>query len=83
MFGVPDFGSTKDVKVEVSADGKTYTEVGSASFALGKAERQTIRFPLAPARYVRLTYVANHKEEKGYNPNFVFTQEVEAYGPVE
>jgi hypothetical protein len=81
VFGVPPFGSTKDVKVEISVDGKTFTEVGGATFSLGKAERVSIDVPKASARYVRLAYTANYKEEKGYNANFVFTSEVEVYPP--
>jgi sialate O-acetylesterase len=81
VFGVPNFGSTKDVTVELSEDGKAFTEVGKATFTLGKSERKTIQFPPTNARYVRLVYTANYKEQKGYDANFVFTQEVEVYSP--
>jgi sialate O-acetylesterase len=83
VFGVPNFGSTKDVKIQISTDGKAFTEVGTAAFTMGKAERKTIRFPLAQARYVRLAYTGNHTVKKDYDVNFVFTQEVEVYGPPE
>jgi len=82
-LGVPDIGSTKTIKVEIGTDGTAFDEVGSVESTLGKAERLTVRFPLATARYVRLAYTANYAEKKGYDANFVFTQEVEVYGPTE
>jgi len=83
VLGVPNYGSTKDVKIQISTDGKAFAEVGAATFAFGKAERKTIRFPLTSARYVRLAYTANHATEKQYPVTFVFTQEVEVYAPTQ
>ena len=80
--GVPAFGSTKTVAVSLSADGQTFTTVGSYVFSLNKSEKYVYRFPSATARYVRLTY-SDHYDQTvgGFSPNFSFTSEVEAYGP--
>lgn len=84
IIGVPPFGSTKTVKVSVSEDNKTFTEIGSYNFTLKKEERHTFTTQPTKAQYVRLTYVENHKENAGYSPNFAFTTECEVYGkPVE
>ena len=79
IFGVPPFGSTKTVKVSISADGQTFTDVGSHQFTLRKEERATIAFPSANVRYVRLTYVDRYNEAVEYPPAFSFTTEVEVY----
>jgi lysophospholipase L1-like esterase len=78
-FGVPPFGSTKTVKVSISADGQNFTEVGGHTFALRKEERATVAFPSAEARYVRLTYLDRHDEDVNYPRVFAFTTEVEVY----
>ncbi len=79
IIGVPGFGSTKTVKVSVSADNKTFTDVGSYDFTLRKEERKTFSFNPINARYVRLTYVENYGEDAGYSKNFAFTTEVEVF----
>jgi sialate O-acetylesterase len=80
-FGVPPFGSTHNVDVSISADGTTFTKVGSHEFSLRKAERTAVTFAATKARYVRLTYLDHYPDNVGYDPTFVFTTEVEAYGP--
>ena len=79
--GVPPFGSTKTINISVSADGKTFTEVGSHVFSLHKEEQYTYAFPAVTARYVRLTYPDHYDEQVGYGQNFAFTTEVEVYAP--
>jgi len=78
-IGVPGFGSTKTVKAAVSADNKTFTEVGSYEFSLRKEERKIFSFNPVNARYVRLTYVDNYPEDVNYSKNFAFTTEVEVF----
>lgn len=79
IFGVPNFGSTKTVKVSISKDNKTFTDVGSYQFSQKKEEKTTIKFDAADARYVRLTYVDKYPEQVGYAVNFGFTTELEVY----
>lgn len=79
-LGAPEIGSTKTVAVSISTDGKTFSEVGKHVFPLGKAEKASVPFPDAEARYVRLTYLDHHAQMAGNFPNtFAFTTEVEAY----
>lgn len=80
VLGVPPFGSTKTITVSVSEDGNTFTDVGSHVFPQRKEDRRTFTFSPRQARYVRLTYPDRHTESAGYNPNFMFTTEVEVYG---
>lgn len=79
-FGVPNIGSTKTVAVSISADGKSFTEVGSHAFGQGKAERAAASFDTTAARYVRLTFKDYHASETaGYSKFFGFISEVEVY----
>ena len=79
-MGVPEIGSTKTVAVSLSKDNKTFQEVGTHRFGIGKAERAVLRFPEQESRYLRLTYLDHHQEPSGGFPvNFAFTSEVEAY----
>ena len=80
-IGVPSFGSTKTITVSLSADGQTFTPVGSRVFSLYNEEKHLFRFAPVTARYIRLTYPDHYDEEAGYSRNFSFTSEVEAYGP--
>lgn len=81
LLGVPAFGSTKTVNVSVSSDGQNFTDVGSYMFSPQKEERHVYAFPATDARYVRLTFPDHYPNEYGYHTNFVFTSEVEVYGP--
>lgn len=79
-LGAPEIGSTKTVAVSISADGKTYREIGKHVFPLAKAERASLSFADAEARYIRLTYLDHHAQQSGDFSNvFGFTTEVEAY----
>lgn len=81
VLEVPPFGSTKTIEVSVSADDRTFTPFGSHVFQLADAQRAVLTGQ-AEARYVRLTYPDHYGETRGYDPNFVFTSEVEVYdGP--
>jgi len=81
VAGVPPFGSTKTIAVAVSADGKTFTEVGTHVFFQNKEERFTYTFDATTARYVRLTYPDHYAEAVRYPNTFCFTAEVEVYPP--
>lgn len=81
IAGVPNFGSTKTITVAVSADGKTFSDVGTNEFKQRTEEKFTYAFPAVDARYVRLTYPDHYDEAVNYDANFVFTTEVEVYGP--
>jgi serine/threonine protein kinase len=78
---VPDFGSTRTISVSLSMDGSHFQTVGKYTFAVGKSGRHVYAFPPASARYIRLVYPDHYPQSvKGYDPNFVFTTLVEAYG---
>ena len=79
--GVPPFGSTKTIQVSVSADGQTFTPIGSYVFTQRLEERHWYRFTPTPARFVRLTYPDYFSPEADYSNKFSFTSELEAYGP--
>jgi lysophospholipase L1-like esterase len=79
--GVPAFGSTKTVKVSLSADGQNFTEVGIYRFPLATERRHLFTFKPIAARYLRLTYPDHYDENMGYSPTFAFTSEVEAFAP--
>ena len=79
--GVPPFGSTKTVQVSISADGQTFTPVGSYVFTQRREERHLYRFPAISARYLRLTYTDHYSMEADFSNKFAFTTEVEAYAP--
>ena len=79
LLGVPNYGSTKTITVSVSADGKTFKDVGSHTFAQNKAERYLFNFVPTDARFVRLTYPDHYDQEAGYSNKFAFTSEVEVY----
>ena len=81
LLGVPPFGSTKTVTVSVSKDGQNFTDVGSYVFSTRKEERHVVAFAPTSARYVRLSYPDHYPDFIGYDPKFVFTSEVEVYGP--
>lgn len=80
ITGVPNFGSTRTIKVAVSNDGTNFTEVGSHEFKLRTEERFTYSFNPVDARYVQLIYPDRYDEEVNYSKNFSFTTEVEVYG---
>ncbi len=81
LLGVPPYGSTETIQVSVSADGKTFKEVGAYGFRLHQEERHLYSFAVTPARYVRLTYPDHFADAVEFPPTFVFTSEVEVYGP--
>ncbi|MBI5835007.1 MAG: discoidin domain-containing protein [Armatimonadetes bacterium] len=79
VAGVPHFGSTKTIKVSLSLDGTTFTEVGSHEFVQRRADRWLYSFEPVEARYVRLTYPDRWPTEVDYPTGFAFTTEVEVY----
>ena len=80
-IGVPSFGSTKTVRVALGTDGQNFKEIGSTTFALAIERRKRFSFAPQSARYIRLTFPDHYAEERGYNANFAFISEVEAYEP--
>ncbi|HEY3333062.1 MAG TPA: GDSL-type esterase/lipase family protein [Capsulimonadaceae bacterium] len=79
IVGVPNFGSTKTITVAVSADGKTFTDVGTHVFPEATETKFTYIFPGTTAKFVRLTYPDHYDAEHGYSKNFAFTTEAEVY----
>ena len=79
-FGVPPFGSTKTVRVSVSVDGTTFTEVGQYVFAQKKVENAVIKLNPTFVRYLKLSATDHHDSEAQYSNKFVFLSEVEVYG---
>ena len=78
-FGVPSFGSTRTVALQLSKDGKKFDEVGRHEFPQRKAERWTRSFTPTHARWVRLVYLDRHPETVDYAPAFAFTTELEVF----
>ncbi len=83
IAGVPPFGSTRTIIVSLSMNGKKFNTVGEYVFSQAKEEKRTFIFRPQEARYIRLTYADKYEERVGYyDPQFMFTTEVEAYTPV-
>ena len=78
-LGVPNFGSTKNVQISLSADGQNFTKVGEYQFTARREEKHLFSFAATPARYVRVTYLDHYPEFIGYTPTFAFSTELEAY----
>ncbi|AQQ69792.1 F5/8 type C domain protein [Limihaloglobus sulfuriphilus] len=78
-IGVPAFGSTRNVEIQLSTNAKDFKTVGKYEFSLKKSEKALISFPPQQARYVRVAYLDTYKTRVNYNENFVFTTEVEVY----
>jgi lysophospholipase L1-like esterase len=81
LTGVPPFGSTKTILVLLSNDNKTFTQVGEYIFPQGSAVRHLYAFPPTQARYIQLKYPDHYESALQFPPTYVFTSEVEAYGP--
>ncbi len=81
MIGVPPFGSTKTIQVSVSADGKTFTGVGSHVFSQRKEAKLLFAFPAVRTQFVRLTYPDHYDDAVDYSNTFVFTTECQVYAP--
>jgi len=79
LLGVPAFGATKTIEVQVSTDGTQFTSVGSHTFDEAKEARYTYSFPAVDARYIRLSYPDHYKDGHGYSPLFSFTTECAVY----
>ncbi len=81
QLGVPGFGSTKTIKVSLSADGQNFTEVGSHVFPFAIENRYLFTFAPMTARFVRLSYPDHYEQQAGYSPTYAFTSEAEVYAP--
>ena len=82
LTGVPEYGSTKTVEVSISQDGKTFERVGYHTFSQRQAEKRFFKFAPKTARYVRLTYINYYSERAEFPPRFMFTSDVQVFGPV-
>lgn len=84
-LGVPNIGSTKTIEVSLSDNGKRFAPVGRHDFRMEVANDHLYAFAPVEARYVRLTFVENHKRTstatRAYPPQYCFVSEVEVYGP--
>ncbi len=78
-IGVPAFGSTKTVQIELSTDGKDFKPAGKYVFSQKKSERTMISFKPVKARYVRVVYLDYYTTVVNYSVGFMFTTEVEVY----
>ena len=80
-IGVPSFGSTKTIEVAISDDNTGFRTIGSYSFSIRKEEKRLFTFAPSKARYIRLTYSDHHPDSITYPPLFVFTTDVQVFGP--
>lgn len=78
-LGVPPFGSTKTVNIQVSTDGKEFKTVGTVVFKQGKAQKETVELDAVKACYLRLEFADCYSKKVRFNKNFMFITEVEAY----
>ncbi len=81
LTGVPSFGSTRTIIVSLSNDNKIFTKAGECIFPQGNAMKHLYAFPPTEARYIQLTYPDHYESALQFPPTYVFTSEVEAYGP--
>jgi len=65
-----------EVKIERKVD---FEKVGNVSFEQKKEQRKSFDISTS-ARYIRLTFVAQHKQKVGYPQGFAFVSELEVYG---
>lgn len=79
-LGVPEFGSTRNVALSLSADGRTFADVARVAFAQRKRAARTFVFAPVRARFVRITYADSWPEAVEYPPAFCFTTECEVWG---
>lgn len=77
--GTPAFGSTKKIAVSVSADGTRFAEAGLHEFPNGRSSNFLFEFNPTKARFVRLSYLENYREQVRFSPEYCFTTEVEVY----
>ncbi len=80
-YGTPEVGSTKNVAVSISEDGKNFTEVGRNEFPAKKATGARACFSPTKARFVRATFVDHYSRQDNYSENYGFLSELEAYAP--
>jgi hypothetical protein len=80
LAGTPPYGATKTVAVSISEDGRKFAEVGTHDFEIKKADSHLFQFKPAKARYVRLTFAANHEKWDRFPAGFCFITEVEVFG---
>lgn len=65
------------IKVETSADGKTFRQQGVPAGTEPGGTWYDVRFPVHQARFVKITYRKEHRT----NADMIFLDEIEAYGP--
>jgi sialate O-acetylesterase len=80
-YGTPNIGATKTVAISISEDGTNFKEVGRSDFPPKKAKTVEARFTPQPARFIRATFVANHRAQDSFDANFGFLSELEVFAP--
>ncbi len=78
-LGVPPFGSTREVRIALSGNGKKFAFAAAHVFPFGRAEKTVLRFGPIKARFVRVIFTGHYAKKKGYDPNFMFLTELEVY----
>lgn len=78
-LGVPPYGSTKSIRIEVSRSAVRYRKVVEHSFRQRCTQRVAFWFKPSDVRFIRLTYLDAHAEFVGIDPRQMLTTEIEAY----
>jgi len=78
-MGVPPFGSTKNVRIEISKKSVRFRKVAEREFLTGREQRATFWFKPVEGRYLKLTYLDHHQERTGFPPQLVFATELEVF----
>jgi lysophospholipase L1-like esterase len=78
-LGVPEFGSTRHVKVSTSLEGRDFTDAGTVEFEQKRRERRTLNFTPVKARFVRLTFTDRWPDAVAFPATFGFATECEVY----
>ena len=79
-LGTPAFGSTRDIEIQISKNGRKFEKIASLSLPFKKSGREIVAACGSEARYVRLSFIENFRENAGYDANFCFITELEVYG---
>ncbi|AQQ10367.1 hypothetical protein L21SP3_02199 [Sedimentisphaera cyanobacteriorum] len=80
VFGVPNFGSTKDVDVYAGKDKGNLKKLASKTFEFKKASKRTVNAGSKDVRYVKLVFRDNYDRTAGYDSDFIFITELEVWG---
>ncbi|MCM8533302.1 MAG: metallophosphoesterase family protein [Lentisphaeraceae bacterium] len=79
-LGTPIIGSTREIEVSVSIDGKEFTKVNKFYRPLEREYKYTLFLDTQKVRYVRVRFLENHRSTHQHkNPNNAFLSELEVY----